>query len=163
MLSGSGTQRWFTHSLTHYLCCAVAGLHATAQVPLQHSKARSTRVYQLTPPPPRPMYIYVLAPPGALPHCSTTKPLTGAPGCAAPLLPLLYWRPDGRTALLLYCLPTVHCARCCYWRRGGTPRRAAAASYICAPLCSGVPGGAALEVAQDVADASALQDVPGQG
>ena len=32
--------------------------------------------------------------------------------------------------------------------------------YVTPPLYSGVPGGAALEVAQDVRDARALQDVP---
>ena len=71
--------------------------------------------------------------PRALPHCSTTKRLIGAPGCAAPLLPLLYWRADGRTALLLYCLPTVHCASAAIGAEGEPRGRAAAVSYICAP------------------------------
>ena len=101
----------------------------------------------------------ILTPPGVPLHCYPfyTGARTGAlpcycTACLLYIAPVLLLAPRGNPAdvpLLcrIYVPPPIQ------WRPRGR----------CSRLYSGVPGGAALEVAQDVADASALEDVPGQG
>ena len=136
------------------------------EVPFQHSKQwRVSADVPREPPASRPPDpCMCIGPPG---HCRTAPRLSALlapPGVPLHCYPFYTGARTGAlpcycTACLLYIAPVLLLAP----RGNPADVPLLCRIYVSPPLYSGVPGGAALEVAQDVADASALQDVPGQG